>query len=243
MRLYSVLAAAIVATAAQVHSAHADSISTGVADWTLVSIQSLGAPPYIPGAATQGHSALPITPHSAWGSTAAIAALDPAAQWIGASSDGAQHAVWGWYTFELKLTDITPGQYTIFGSYSADNMVDSFKINGVEMVSGIPVASPSPIYGFNFTYDFATLANAPITITARVYNESDHTPPQFANYPTGPSGADSIENPLGFILAGEINRVSNAPSAVPTPAAALGGLALLPILAVSQLRRRRAATH
>lgn len=233
MRLYSVLVAAAVATAAMISSAHAESISTGVADWKLLSIDNFGSPASIPGQANVGNSAPTITPNGAWGSTPSFAATD--ASWIGASTDGAQHGVWGWYTFELTLTNLAPGQYTVDGFYSADNMVDSFKINGAEQLSGLPVASPSPIYGFNFTYNFSALANSPITITARIYNESVVSP--FQGYPTGPNPTNGMDNPLGFILAGSVNRTAQ-PEVVPTPAAAFGGFTLLSGLALTQLRRR-----
>lgn len=244
MRYNSVVVAALALAGSigLVQTAQADSISTGVADWKLVSIDSFyndanpGSPISVPGAGNVGSSAPVIAPNGAWGATSAIASDDADAKWIGATTNGANEGVWGWYTFELTLNALTPGVYTIEGSYSADNMVDSFQINGVEMVTGLPVASPSAIYGFNFTYDFATVANAPITITARVYNESVVSP--FQGYPAGPTAVDAVNNPLGFILAGEVDRSFAPATAAPLPASALGGVVMLAGLGVSRIRRR-----
>src|SRR5262249_2474470 len=121
-------------------------------------------------------------------------------------------------------------------------------INGTEFVNSTPVASPSAIYGFNYTYTVNAQATAgtqaPIQIDVRVYNESTSVPSQSpfylgdllnpnVTYPAGVTAPNSYTNPTGFILAGTIT-----PVAVPLPSAASSGLALCAVLGAVKIAKR-----
>lgn len=227
----------------------ADSITTGVANWQITSVDALGSfsPGSVPGAVATPGAAVSIGNGSPyWGSTSAIQALDSNAQWISAATSGATDGVWGWYTYSLTLNPSPAGEYQISGTYSSDNMVDSFLINGTQMITSSPTASPSDIYGFNYVYNVLGTTPSPITLTVRVYNESTSTPPTNSpeynpnvNYPSGVSDPNGDSNPTGFILAGDITYVGPAAS-VPLPASVWSGAALCGILGgLSLIKRRR----
>lgn len=205
-------------------------LSTGVADWKFKAFTALPQSPnsgtlYNNTIAAQGTSAVSIAPNGAW--TGGTSLISEGARWISALSNGASSGLYGLYTYELTLNSLAPGTYEIGGKFTSDNLVDSFKVNGVELLTGFAGATQQ---SFKNTYTVpANVASAPVTLTIRVYNESTvsgvisnalwNSVSQLA-YPTGPNAPTSTSNPTGFILSGEAVLV-------PVPAAAWAGLALL----------------
>lgn len=207
-------------------------LSTGVAAWKFKAFTPLPLSPnsgtlYNNTIAAQGNNAVSIAPNGAW--TGGTSLISEGASWISALSNGATNGLYGLYTYELTLSALAPGTYEIGGKFTSDNLVDSFKVNGVELLTGY--AGPTE-QSFKNVYTVpANVASAPVTLTIRVYNESTVAGVMgpFGAYPVGPNAPGGSTNPTGFILSG--NAVL-----VPLPAAAWAGIALLGVGGV--IRRR-----
>lgn len=222
------------------------SITTGIANWKFVDFQTYGGSltsgttyTNTVNAATSDSAAVAIAGHPGWVSASSVG---PGASWISALGTGASAGIHGLYTYELTLTapPLTAGTYQISGQFSSDNLVDSFTVNGVEILPGLAYNS---VYSFQQTYVVPT-TNAPtdITLRVRVYNEAYYANPAqlpystsftSAQFPNGVTPQDSDANPTGFILSGEAVLV-------PTPQAAMAGMSLLAGLGVvGYVKRRR----
>jgi hypothetical protein len=204
-------------------------LSTGVANWKFKAFTALPQSPnsgtvYNNTIAAQGSNAMSIAPNSNW--TGGTSLINAGASWVSALTNGASSGLYGLYTYELTLNTIAPGTYEIGGKFTSDNLVDSFKVNGVELLSAF--SGPTEKSFKNVFTVPANVASAPITLTIRVYNEStvggviSDASWNLNNqaYPVGPNAPGSTSNPTGFILSGEAVLV-------PVPAAAWAGIALL----------------
>jgi hypothetical protein len=208
-------------------------LSTGVAAWKFKAFTALPQSPnsgtlYNNTIAAQGGNAVSIARNSNWVAPSAVGST-PGLSWISALSNGASNGLYGLYTYELTLSSLAPGTYEIGGKFTSDNLVDSFKVNGVELLTSY--VGPTQTSFRNVYTVPANVASAPVTLTIRVYNESTvaGVAGPFGAYPTGPNAPGGSTNPTGFILDGQAVLV-------PLPAAAWAGIALLGLGGV--VRRR-----
>ena len=186
--------------------ASAASISTGMADWQLV-----GVPDNAPGSFTLDASAPVITAHPAWNSSL----VGGGVKWIGPTADADTVGREGNYIYQLSLA-LPAGTYALNATFTADNMVSSFKLNGTELLAA-PQTDP---WSFQQTFSVAGQGTTPLILSVVVAN---------ATY-SGPIDG----NPTGLIVSGEV-------AAVPLPAAAWTGLSMLGGLGFVRVLRRRAA--
>jgi hypothetical protein len=225
---------------------NAASVSTGVAAWKFVDFTPGSA--NVPGAgntvrdatdaaALADAAAVSITRNNAWVTPAAVGST-AGLSWVSALSNGATTGLYGWYTYQLTLTApplVAGGQYKLAGKFTSDNLVDSFKVNGVELLTAL--AGPT-VTSFNTVFSIpGSTSIAPLVLTIRVYNESTRaTPgnPFGGNYPVGPNPENGTSNPHGLIVDGAVTLV-------PLPPAAFGGLGLMGACAVVSLVRRARA--
>lgn len=205
-------------------------LTTGIADWKFKSFSPLTGSAGV--ASSPNTSAVAIVGNSAWAAPSAVdvASTPGVPSWISATANGATNGFFGLYEYELTLTGLAPGLYEISGKFTSDNLVDSFKINGSEKLTGF-VGPTEQSYKFVYSVpaNATGSANPDLTITVRIYNESTTGPNFISNaswntgnlaYPVGPNAANSTTNPTGFILDGSA-------VIIPLPAAAWAGLALL----------------
>lgn len=225
-------------------SVNAASISTGVADWKFASYTALAGAAnsglvYTDTIAAQGSSAVEITRNSAWVAPTALSS-ESGLSWISALSNGASNGLYGFYTYSLTLDGlsnpalIAGKQYEVAGKFTSDNLIDSFTVNGSQVLSGYTGPTEQ---SFKFVYTVPTSVGiAPLTILARIYNESTVANAQgtFGTLPTGPNAPGSTSNPTGFILTGTVTLV-------PLPPAAFAGLGLMGACGVMSLVRRARA--
>lgn len=224
------------------------SITTGMADWRFVDFQTYGGSltsgqvyADTNAAATADAAAVAIARNPGW---IAESSVGPGARWISALDSGATSGIHGLYTYELTLTapPLAAGTYRISGQFSSDNLVDSFTVNGNQILPGLALNS---VYSFQSTYVVpVNTAPTDITLRVRVYNEALYSTPYSPPYsmsfpqvqfPNGVTPQNSDQNPTGFILSGEAVLV-------PAPQAALGGLSLLAGLGFAGYLRRRGSS-
>lgn len=225
-------------------AASAASITTGVANWKFVGFSTFPTSANsgavytntVAAAAAQG-TAPAITRNGAWVTEASVGSDSP--RWISALTNGATNGIHGLYTFELTLTSppLAAGTHQITGTFTSDNLVESFTVNGVEILNAY-VGPTEQSYKFTYTLP-TTNAGTPITLRARVYNEAVYagglTPTgPFGAYPQGVTAQNSSSNPVGFILSGKA-------TIVPLPPAVFGGMALLGVMGIGRIRRARGA--
>lgn len=218
--------------------ASAATISTGVANWKFAGFTALPLSPnsgtlYSDTIAATGSNAVSIAPNGAWVTPATVGSTT-GLKWISALSNGASQGLYGLYEYELKLTapPLAPGTYQISGKFTSDNLVDSFKINGNEVLTSYVGPTQS---SYQFVYSLpVTTAGTDITLRARIYNESteDGVIGPFGAYPTGPNAPSSTTNPTGFILDGKAVLV-------PTPQASLAGMSLLGVMGLMGFMKKR----
>jgi len=183
--------------------AGAASVSTGMADWQLVELPA-GAP------GTIGTAPVITTPNGAWNNSLAVGGV----KWIGPTKDANLVGLEGTYKYELSLV-LPAGTYALNAAFTSDNMVASFKLNGIELLP----APQTDTYSFKKTFNVAGQGTSPLTLDVEVINS--------------PLGG-SASNPTGLIVSGNV-------TAVPLPAAAWAGMGLLGALGSFKVLRRRAA--
>lgn len=203
---------------ASVQAASVD-ISTGTANWRLVSVP-VGAPVPVsvdasgfvpgpdnvvtfPGDAFAVDYVAPVlaAPHAGWNHS-----LEGVADWIGATTDGAGKGIYGWYVYELSISPVADGLYEVAAQFTSDNLVTSITLNG----SPLAFDAQNGVYSFQNIFNVGGQGNVtdPLVLQVIVYNEFEV------------SGKTSTNNPTGLILAGDVTLV-------PLPAAVWAGLALL----------------
>jgi hypothetical protein len=221
--VFSALAAFVFV--ASVQAASVD-ISTGSADWRLVSVPvgapvpvSVDASGFVPGPdnvvtfpgdayAVDYVAPLLTSPHAGWNNS-----LNGVADWIGATTDGASKGIYGWYVYELSISPVADGPYLVAAQFTSDNMVTSITLNGTPLTFD----AQNGVYSFQNIFNVGGQSNVvdPLVLQVVVYNEFEV------------SGTTNTNNPTGLILAGDVTLV-------PLPAAAWAGLALLGGLGVKR---------
>lgn len=230
----------VFALTARVASADTYSISTGVAAWQFTNFTGFpgsagaGDPVYDATILAEGSAATSITANPGW------VAAPAGSSWVSALATGATQGVHGRYTYELTLTSppLQAGfQYLLSGVMSSDNLIDSFKVNGVEQLTGN--VGPT-VYSFQTLWTVPSSSAVAPLISITVYNEAKYGPagtppldPFGLPYDDGVNPIGGTDNPTGLLVSGTATLV-------PLPAAVWAGLVLLGGLGVKQVRRSRA---
>ncbi len=166
--------------------------------------------------------AVVISPtHPAWNTTLVAAG----AKWIGVNNVNYGTVPDGTYVYSTAL-NLDPGVYELDAKFSSDNAITKIMLGNVTLFEasvvngGEGLAIPNNVYSFKYIFAVSGAANSPSALEFTVFNGL-------------PQGTPA-DNPSGLIVAGTV-------TAVPVPAAAWAGMALLGGLGAIRAIRRRVA--